>query len=228
MEAHQKYKAVIFDLFGTLVKGIPKEKYDRHLSEMADALGVTTEDFRRLWTVNTFEARATGVFANLEANMGQIYQLLGRTEDVSRITEAAKIRRDFTQQQLSPQPYAVETLTALRSTGCSTGLISNCSSEVPLTLLWYAAPLASLVDHPIFSCQVGYTKPDERIYRLCCERLGMPPQECLYIDDLIPYLAGAARIGMHGVLARLPGEDVSSEEGWQGPVISALKDVLKL
>ena len=118
----------------------------------------------------------------------------------------------------------------LKQAGYKIGLISDCSSEVPI--LWPNTPFFSLVDAPIFSCAVGFTKPDPRIYRIVCNRLAVVPQDCLYIGDGGSYeLTGASQIGMHTLLIRVPYEDGydfyrTDAKKWEGPVISRLKDVL--
>jgi putative hydrolase of the HAD superfamily len=220
------YKAIIFDLFGTIVKGNTTEEYGYFLSEMATSLRLPKDDFIRLWTVETFLLRETGVFPNIEKNLEKIYQLLGRPVEDSRIKEAARIRYAFTEHCLTPQIDTVETLTALRSAECSLGLISNSSIDVPR--LYEVTPLASLIDISVFSCETRLKKPDERIYRLGCELLGVTPQECLYVDDNTACVKGAGQVGLQAVLARLSGEGATSETEWQGPVISSLKEVLNL
>ncbi len=129
----------------------------------------------------------------------------------------------------------METLTLLKAASYKIGLISNCSAEVPL--LWQDTPFASLVDFHIFSCKVGLRKPDPRIYRLACELLAVEPHSCLYVGDGDQgELAGASQAGMQAVLLRVPypedtyglAYDHQEAEEWQGPAISALKDVLAL
>ena len=59
-----KYRAVIFDLFGTLVDIFSWSEYQRVCQRMAAALDVPYEDFMRLWTGNSARLRRTGAFAN--------------------------------------------------------------------------------------------------------------------------------------------------------------------
>ena len=99
-----------------------------------------------------------------------------------------------------PRPDAEKTLTALRAKGHKIGLISNCSPKVPA--LWEKMSIASLVDEPLLSSVVGLMKPDPAIYQLACERLGVRPQQCLYVGDSGDELAGASRMGMHPMLIR--------------------------
>ena len=41
-------------------------------------------------------------------------------------------------------------------------------------------------------------KPDEAIYQLFCERYGLEPASCLFVDDLRRNVVGAQRAGMQG------------------------------
>jgi len=224
-----KYKAVIFDLFGTLVDMFPLQDYESMLSEMADILSVSPEDFTRLW-IETVNERFTGVLPTIESNIEHICQILGISLGTSQTTAAARIRYEFTRRLFTPRLNTIETLIQLKEAGCKIGLISDCSSEIPL--LWPNTPFASVVDAPIFSCAVGFTKPDPHIYWLACKRLAIVPQDCLYVGDGGSHeLTGASQIGMHTVLIRTPYKDGYDSyrpdaKRWQGPVISTLKDIL--
>lgn len=59
-----------------------------------------------------------------------------------------------------------------------------------------------LFDEVVISGEVGLRKPDPEIYLLCADRLGLPPAQCVFVDDLPPNVRGAAAVGMIGVLHR--------------------------
>ena len=42
-------------------------------------------------------------------------------------------------------------------------------------------------------------KPDTRIYQLAAERLGVAPEEALFVDDYLPNVEGACDAGMHAL-----------------------------
>jgi putative hydrolase of the HAD superfamily len=44
------------------------------------------------------------------------------------------------------------------------------------------ARLEGLFDQVVLSCDVGFAKPDLRIYRLALERLGIAPGDALFVD----------------------------------------------
>jgi FMN phosphatase YigB (HAD superfamily) len=52
----------------------------------------------------------------------------------------------------------------------------------------------------VFSYEVGCMKPDARIYRAACARLGAAPEQCVFLDDVPENVAGAAQVGMRALL----------------------------
>jgi HAD superfamily hydrolase (TIGR01509 family) len=51
----------------------------------------------------------------------------------------------------------------------------------------------------LISAVEGIRKPDPRIYLRACERLAVPPERCLFLDDKIENVEGARRVGMEAV-----------------------------
>ncbi len=49
----------------------------------------------------------------------------------------------------------------------------------------------------IFSYEVGVMKPDEKIWKIMCQRGGVEPEECLYIDDVKEYCIAAEKLGFN-------------------------------
>jgi len=62
-----------------------------------------------------------------------------------------------------------------------------------------AAALAAVMarfDDIVESSKVGVRKPEKRFYEIACERLGVEPAECVFLDDLGINLKPAAQMGM--------------------------------
>jgi epoxide hydrolase-like predicted phosphatase len=59
--------------------------------------------------------------------------------------------------------------------------------------------LEELVDTVIVSAEEGMAKPDDRIYRLALTRLGVAPEEAVFIDDLLVNVEAARRLGLKAV-----------------------------
>ena len=200
-----KYKAVVFDLWDTLVIW-PQDEWGSFHGRMADSLGIEHDLFTDAW-VEQYDLRATGP---LEPSVRAVCERLG--VDGDRVEGLIDVRVDWTREALVPRPGAVEVLDELRRRGYRLGLISVCSEEVPR--LWEHTEMASRIDEPVFSCSVGVAKPDPRIYRIAADRLGVEPGDCLFVDDQPTFVEGARVAGMDAVQL--------------GADIERLEDVLEL
>jgi putative hydrolase of the HAD superfamily len=225
-----KYRGIIFDLFGTLVADFGSSVGQMH-QEMAAALAVAYEPFMWLWG-QTAKMRIIGAFDSVEANIKYVCDTMNVQVGADQIAKAVEIRMKNIRQALQPRPDAVATLRQLKEQNYKLGLLSNCSIEIPL--LWPETTFADLVDSPVFSSRERLKKPDHRIYHLACERLGVMPEDCLYIADGEDHeLAAAAKVGLRPVLIRTSsdgnrGESHQEAKEWQGPTIDSLKEVLRL
>jgi putative hydrolase of the HAD superfamily len=225
-----KYRAVIFDLFGTLVDNFTSGEYKRVLDEMADILGVPHDDFGFSWR-DSFPLRVNGTHITPRESIEYVCNELGAAVTGEQVRHAAAIRLDYTARSLKPRQEAVPTLEKLRADGYRTALVSDCSGEVPA--VWDDTPFATLFGAAVFSCVAGIKKPDPRIYRIAMSRIGVTARDCLYVGDGSSHeLTGARAVGMRPVMIRDPGESADAHfidrEDWSGEVISSLQEVLDL
>jgi putative hydrolase of the HAD superfamily len=88
---------------------------------------------------------------------------------------------------------------ARRAEGYATAIISN-SFVGAREREEEAYRFSELTDLIVYSHEVGMTKPDPGIYELCLERLGMPAQETVFVDDVEANCAAARALGMAAVL----------------------------
>jgi putative hydrolase of the HAD superfamily len=54
----------------------------------------------------------------------------------------------------------------------------------------------------VISGDEGMHKPEPAIYELGCERVGLAPVDCVFVDDLRENCEGAEAVGMTAVLHR--------------------------
>ena len=59
-----------------------------------------------------------------------------------------------------------------------------------------------LVEEIVYSHEVGFSKPDPRIYALACTRLDVAPEETVFLDDSDVCVAGARDVGIHAIRYR--------------------------
>jgi putative hydrolase of the HAD superfamily len=214
-------RAVIFDLYGTLIDDAPPGDYERFLTETAQTIGADPEGFRIAWEANDV-ARYTGP---IDACFASICSGLG----IADYRPALDLRLERMRSLLVPRPDAVATLQTLRERGLGLGMISNASSE--LSALWAESLLAPLFDAAFFSADEGMMKPDRRLYERMADALSVDPADCLFVGDgAYRELQGAEAVGMTAVLIRVPHDEWEHEGtvGWQGPRVAALSEVLGL
>jgi putative hydrolase of the HAD superfamily len=99
----------------------------------------------------------------------------------------------------SVQEQTRESLARLRAAGIRLGVVSNSDGRVDQALA--AAGLAEYFEVVIDSGQVGYEKPDPRIFQAALDTLGVRPEEAVYVGDLYEVdVIGARAAGLAAVL----------------------------
>lgn len=97
----------------------------------------------------------------------------------------------------------VDAVRQLRDAGVRTALLTNNVREWEPQ--WRpVVPVDELFEVVVDSSVVGLRKPDPEIYRLTCERLGVDPADCLFVDDAQCNVDAAAALGMQVVWCRDP------------------------
>ena len=186
-------KAVVFDLFETLVTEWQKPKYLQ--SEVAADLGVDLQLFLGEWQ-SLGKQRFLGDYPNVEQVIEKILNNLGVSRDKQLIIKVARKRELIKKQCFDViESKIVEMLSGLKKKGYKIGLISNCSPEEIYGLEDCA--LRSYMDVVVLSCDVGMIKPDVKIYEHCAFLLGEQTKNCFFIGDGgSDELNGAKKAGM--------------------------------
>ena len=99
---------------------------------------------------------------------------------------------------MEPDEAMVEGVRAARAAGVRTAMLSNSWGDDR----YDRRQLQELFDAWVISGEVGIRKPDPAIYELAAERLGLPPEACVFVDDLPGNLKPARAIGMATVVHR--------------------------
>lgn len=79
-----------------------------------------------------------------------------------------------------------------------TAILSNAGDQ-GRQIFGEAYAIESLVDLVIISAEEKLAKPDERIYRLALDRLGVQADEAVFIDDLEVNVQASRQLGIHTV-----------------------------
>jgi FMN phosphatase YigB (HAD superfamily) len=175
-------QAVIFDAFGTLCRITNPRKPFQRLFNLGEK--------RNFWTALT-----TVMTKALDLRAGALaFELTPRSEVMSALE--ADLTAELASIELYPETVSV--LTRFRERGIKLAIASNLAMP-------YATPLLALLPFELDVCawsfEVGYLKPDRRIFAWTCERLGVLPENTLMIgDSLNSDYHGATRAGLHATL----------------------------
>jgi putative hydrolase of the HAD superfamily len=217
------YRAVVFDLWGTLVRW-PSEDSARVRELWAERLGLSAELLDELWNeAGAYEERESGPLLPF---LHSVRAAAGSDADVREFLDW---RVDLARHALVADGDTVEALHELRRRQYRLAVVSNCTEDV--AIVWPETELAPLFDVAVFSAVAGFMKPDRRIYELACSELGVVPSDCLFVGDgANSELPGSQRVGMTPVLIHGEGEQPKWEDvrEWQGPRITSIPQVLDL
>jgi putative hydrolase of the HAD superfamily len=105
---------------------------------------------------------------------------------------------------LSVEPKVLGVLKGLRADGYALGIVSNVSLYHDLMRGdLERLGLSPFLGAAVFSSEVGYRKPDARIFRVALERVGVEPAQAVFVGDrLYDDIGGAQAVGMRAVQTR--------------------------
>jgi epoxide hydrolase-like predicted phosphatase len=169
-----------------------------------DCFGVLTTDTWRVFMESL--PPETDAEAARQAHRAYNSGLLSKQECAERIRTATGGRTFIELDDLDSAVAANLTrnkpllnyISDLHARGFKISILSNVGSN------WIREQLLSpeeqtWIDDFVFSYEVHLIKPDERMYRLACDRLHIQPTEALFVDDKEPYCAAARAVGLHAV-----------------------------
>ena len=229
MSGRPRRRAVLFDLFNTLIPGGSRDQRDKTSLLMAGELGVDPIGLADL-VRDTFDDRTRGRLGDLSTTVRWLACRLGVDPTAAQVDAAVEFRLGMT-RSLHQRTWAIPALTELRQAGVPCGLVSDCSAE---TLeIWSDSPLAPYFDGLSLSCVTGYRKPAPEAYTTAMKALQVQPEECIYIGDGGSYeLKGATALGIRAVRFVPPdalrGESIDEELDWTGEVVTDLVDLLPM
>lgn len=168
-------KAIIFDCFGVLTR----DKWKEFVSMLPEDQKQPARDLNHAYDA--------GLFGESEF-IRKIEDLTGKNPGETENLTIADIGKNE-----SLLMY-IKDLKANYKIGLISNIASNWIRDYFLT-----AEEQKLFDDMLLSFEVGMTKPDPRIYVLACERLGVAPNEALFVDDIETYCEAARSIGMQAV-----------------------------
>ena len=190
-------KAVVFDLFETLITEWGHEKYTTR--RMCADLGLPYEAARPFWeAMHERQYRGTLSFGD---SLRELSAALGLDVDEARIAHVTEMRRRTKAACFDAlHPEILPMLDALRAQGMRLAILSNCSGEEVACIR--KSVLAPYFDAIILSHEMGVCKPEAAIYMLTADALGVGCDDCIFVGDGgSRELYGAEAVGMRAYRA---------------------------
>lgn len=171
-------RAIIFDCFGVLAEDgwLPfKRKY------IGDNAVLATE-VSDLGKQNDYGLITNDEYFKLAS------KLIGVEESVLRDAVGRRVPNlelfDFIKNELKPK-YKI-------------GLLSNANYDIIHEL--FVPEQVAVFDASELSYESQLVKPDRRAFELIAARLGVEPNECIFVDDVERYCVGAEAVGMGAIV----------------------------
>ena len=168
----------------------------------------------------------------LEAARRQVVRLALRelgvedTELADGIGDAYSHHRDV---GMEPLPEAIETVRWLRSSGRRLALLTNGAAAAQRRKIT-RFEIADLFDAILVEGELGFGKPDERVYRRALDALGVKPADAWMVGDNLEWdVAAPQKLGMTGVWIDARGQGVPAQSPVRPDhIVRSLADVRSL
>lgn len=205
----RKKRCLLFDLFHTLTDRIPT-----HHPTTSEILGIKSQD----WNEQLFKRsreRLSGEMRDPHEILKKMAQAIDPSISEEKIKLATNLRMQRFIETLEKIPQSnIIALQNLRNLGKKMALVSN--ADFTEIIAWNRSPIASLFDATIFSCEVGFVKPEREIYELAMKQLSATVADCVFVGDgACNELEGAKNLGittiiMTGVIKELYPAEISN------------------
>jgi putative hydrolase of the HAD superfamily len=201
-------RAILWD-FGGVILSSPFEAFNRYETEIG-----LPKDFIRGLNARNADTNAWAKMERSEVSLEGFVELFeeearqqGHKLDGWRILQSLSgdIRPQMVEAlRRSRQAFRVACITNNMKSGEGPGMARSPEKAKAV------AEIMTLFEHVVESSKLGLRKPDPRIYRHACDLLGVPPERCVYLDDLGINLKPARAMGMRTIKVGDP--DVAIDE----------------
>lgn len=185
-----KYSAIFFD-WGGVVADDPGDEF---LGKLLQDIGATPVQIQEIF--ETYMKRfmrgqisEADYWRELQANYG--FRIHASISDEFKKWRGLEANQDI-----------LALVKEAHDNGLKTAVLSNVIE--PTYNVLQQAGYYDLFDVIIASCKVGYAKPEEEIYQLAVERLGVSAEQSIFIDDKQLCLDPARHMGFKTILAQNP------------------------
>jgi putative hydrolase of the HAD superfamily len=198
MKLLRNIKAVLFDIDDTLFDTATLAKMARMnaVKAMVES-GLPIHDIQSGYKVLVKIVEEYG--ANYDQHFDRLLEVFGHKQDPKIIAAGIVAYHDTKLAYLKPDPDVIPTLIALRDRGCKIGIVSNGRSVKQWEKI-IRLGLQHFFHTVVISEEVGFEKPDAKIFELALKKLHVRADETAYVGDSIETdVFGANQTGLVSV-----------------------------
>ena len=189
-------RAVISDFGGVLTTPLLTS-----FMSLQDEIGVSPEHFGKALRTLTAERGENPLFEMERGEIGEDEFLALLADGLEPLLDHEPHLHRFRELfigTLEPNPPMIELLRELKGRGLRMAMLTNNVKE------WEPhwrpmLPVDEIFETVVDSAFVGCRKPEPRIYEITLERLGLPAEQCLFIDDMLLNIEAARELGLNAV-----------------------------
>ena len=179
-------RAILFDFGGVIVR----TEFQAPRQHLALRLGMEYEDLIKLvFDSETAQQASVGLISEDDHWAAVIRKLR------LPASETQAIRDEFFAGDVIDL-HLLDFLRSLRNQ-LKVGLISNAFSGLRPWIV--SKKFEDVFDAMIVSAEIGVIKPDPRIFQIALEKLGVRPEEAVFLDDFFENVKGARAFGMQAI-----------------------------
>ena len=180
-------KAIVFDYGNVLLEWDPRHVYRRYFDNDED--------------IDRFLHEVDFMGWNAQQDRGRSFKagVADHSQKFPQYAHLFQAYHDHWKDSIgNPLVDTVEILKELKQAGYPLYGLSNWSAE---TFPYARAKheFFGLFDDMVISGEVGHVKPEPEIYHILLEKIGRPANECLFIDDSLPNIKQAEKLGIQGI-----------------------------
>jgi 2-haloacid dehalogenase len=178
------FSAIIFDFGGVLINWEPQHIFSKYFANDSQA-------------IDNFLAEINFADWNLSQDKGHpfsqaVKEHSARFPQYTRPIQA--YNNEWEQSITGIIQGTVEIIEKLKVVGCRLYGLSNWSAE-KFTIVRQKFEVFNLFEEIVISGEVKLLKPDPAIFRLLLRRIKRQPEECLLVDDSLPNILTAQKMG---------------------------------
>ncbi len=188
---NKRIKAVGFDFSGVIELYPP----GRLLTTIAELFHIPLKKFQtEYFKQNHLTHVQNQNFADVVIRVASAFSKDEQTEE--KIKNIIKERQN--KSRLNTE--LISWFSVLKQKGFKVGILSNYTTDLSEKLK--KEGIYNLLDTVVVSSEIGFQKPDAEAFAVLFERLGVLPEETIFIDDASKSLEKAEEIGYHPILFR--------------------------